>query len=108
LTQQKRLKGIDFGWVVSHRFPADAFFNSFPIEMDFFFCNFRIKFGAGALSLTAGLGLGFLANVSRRKGMDHNRGLLCPTPTLLEPSQTVLLPLQEGARSTRMGLRVGV
>jgi len=23
----------------------DAFFNSFPLETDFFFCNFRIEFG---------------------------------------------------------------
>ena len=42
------------------------------------------------------------------KATDHGsqRGLLRPTPTLLEPWQTVLLPLQEGARSTRWGLRV--
>ena len=41
LTQRNRPKGIDFEWTVGHFFQRYAFFNSFPLEKDFFFAKFE-------------------------------------------------------------------
>ena len=61
----------------------------------------------GSAFADRGAWAGFLANGSLRGGVNALR-LLRPTPTLQESRHAGQPPLQEGARSTGRGLRVGV